>query len=126
MFDKYYVDRSSGPTSVTVTEKRAPTDESVRLLREMESAAKANVLKAVRVENSPIDCVLHQLTDPLTGDIKFRAHIKVNGACIQVDHTSRMFDKPEDIAIALCDSLSQRIAAEVLSKAFESCMRQHW
>ena len=56
-----YVDRH-----VTVTEKRAPTDESVKLLREMEAKAEAEVVKAVSVSNSTFECVIHQQIDNLS------------------------------------------------------------
>lgn len=43
MFDTHFTHVGGGHT--TVTEKRAPTDESVRLLRELEEAAEKRVLE---------------------------------------------------------------------------------
>jgi len=42
--------------TVNVTEKRAPTDESVRLLRDMEEAAKRNIIKRISVDTTYIKC----------------------------------------------------------------------
>jgi len=36
----------------TVTEKRAPTDESVRLLREMEQVAEKNIIDIIKVDTN--------------------------------------------------------------------------
>lgn len=56
MLDAYFLEtgRSDAPqrVDVRVTEKRAPTDDSVRLLREMEAAAKAEVLAAIPLESN--------------------------------------------------------------------------
>ena len=41
--------------NVNVTEHRAPTDESVKLLREMEAKAEAEVIKAVAVGNQSFE-----------------------------------------------------------------------
>lgn len=53
MFDRYFVDARGrvgervGSINMEVVERRAPTDESVRLLREMETAAEAKVLASI-------------------------------------------------------------------------------
>lgn len=49
MFDRYFINQS--PSVVAVHEHRAPTDESVQLLREMEREAKANIVNAYAVNN---------------------------------------------------------------------------
>lgn len=49
MLDRVNIDRSVHfPRTIEVVEKRAPTDESVRLLREMEGAAWSRVLDSLR------------------------------------------------------------------------------
>lgn len=57
MFNTYLVSRQPSHHSVSVTEKRAPTDESVRLLKEMESAVREKVVESVRVERNGIKAV---------------------------------------------------------------------
>ena len=48
-FRNPYEDRYPQDTTVNVTEKRAPTDESVRLLKEMEEAARNKVIETIVV-----------------------------------------------------------------------------
>ena len=44
-----YVDRNT-----TIHEHRAPTDESIKILREMEAKARDNLILAVRVDDGPM------------------------------------------------------------------------
>ena len=78
MFDTYRLESSPSYSSVYVTEKRAPTDESVRLLKEMEHAAAEKLLESVRVENCGIDAVMHRYEDYLTQQTKFLIIYKLN------------------------------------------------
>ena len=65
--------------NVDVTEKRAPTDESVKLLREMEQRAQEQVLKAISVNNTEVDGVLHMMRNPLSCTYTFRFLYQING-----------------------------------------------
>ena len=65
MFNRIYNDVASGPTNTTVkvTEQRAPTDDSVRLLKEMEEAARKKITESTTVHNTEFTCrqVRHHL-----------------------------------------------------------------
>jgi len=106
---------------VSVTENRAPTDQSVKLLREMEAAARAEVLKTVRVSNTHIEAVLHHRQDPLNCATQYAITYKVNGLRQQVDHTQHMErgggreDALESLAGALVKALSENIARHMLA-----------
>jgi hypothetical protein len=104
--------------SVTVHEHRAPTDQSVRLLREMEQAARDQVVQAIRLENSPIDCVVHAQDNAMTGDRDFYAFVRINGRRLEVRKSFLMPTTPEDVAAGLLAAVSERIASEVLARAF--------
>jgi hypothetical protein len=52
-----------GPSNVTVTEKRAPTDESVKLLKEMEQAARNKVVETTIVKDTHFECKIHKSVD---------------------------------------------------------------
>ena len=53
MFNKIYQNHNKTvDVTTTVTEKRAPTDESVRLLKEMESAARAKIIEVIEVKSN--------------------------------------------------------------------------
>lgn len=105
--------------SVTVHEHRAPTDESVRLLREMERAARDQVVQAIRLENSPIDCVVHAQDNAMSGDREFCVFVRINGKRLEVRRAFNMLDATvEKIVDGLLSAVSERIAAEVLGPAF--------
>lgn len=55
MFNRTYIQH--GPSRVEVNEHRAPTDESVRLLREMEETARKSVIETYRVEGNHLEGV---------------------------------------------------------------------
>ncbi len=79
MFDRYEVRPGGGTHYHTITENRAPTDESVRLLKEMETAARDKVQASIRVENCPVDCVLNAWEDwQSAGDRHFAIKCRIN------------------------------------------------
>jgi len=63
MFDKKIIQQTRTKyvpyeKSVTVTEKRAPTDESVKLLNEFQDKSLENLIKTVKISNNVVDGVL--------------------------------------------------------------------
>jgi hypothetical protein len=97
------------------TEKRAPTDESVRLLREVEAEAKAAVVKSVRVANTDIDIVVHKQYDIINDQTLYRMVYSLNGKRRIVNtHVSTgdpveqhlVHTLSDDIAIGLLSSVS--------------------
>ena len=115
---------------VSVTEKRAPTDESVRLLREMEAAAQANILATVRLEGCEVDCVVHHKRHILTGDHEFLVLYRLGTSKrIEVRHTfrSRGLEQAHDSRQRLVDELvaavADSIARQILAPAMGSAMR---
>jgi len=111
--------------SVTVHEHRAPTDESVRLLREMEQAARDKVVQAIRLENSPIDCVIHTQNDAMNARRDFCLFVHINGKRLEVRRSFDSLDATvEEIADGLLTAISERIAAEVLAPAFGKLSQQ--
>lgn len=110
--------------SVTVHEHRAPTDESVRLLREMEQAARDKVVQAIRLEDSPIDCVVHTQKDPMNARHDFCIFVQINGRKIEIRKSFDQEFEVEEIAEGLMVAVSERIAAEVLAPAFGKLSKQ--
>lgn len=120
-----YVDRH-----VTITENRAPTDDSVKLLREMEAKAEAEVIKAVSVSNALFECVVHQHRDAMSDRMQWRAIFKLNGKQMTADaetdprkSSAYMPDARENFA-ALRDEMAKVIAGEILNDAFVALMRE--
>ncbi len=110
---------------VTITEKRAPTDDSVKLLREMEQKAKAEVIKSVSVGNSVFECVVHHAHDMMSDKLRWRAVFKLNGKQMTADIETSPYESnlPAD---RLRDEMAKVIASEVLNDAFVALMRQRF
>lgn len=120
MFDKHITlaPPSHITKTTTVHEHRAPTDDSVRLLKEMEQAAREKVVSSVRVENTKIDCVLHAMNDPFNCSTKVAAHIRINGHDIEVLADINEGATREQAALLMVDAVSKRIAVELLADPF--------
>lgn len=116
MFDRYHL----GPRSVhvtesrNVTEKRAPTDDSVRLLREMEAAARAEVIKSVRVEGNGFNCVAQRMFEASSGDMMLRAIFELNGVSMTAAVRSR---DPSELVEALVAEIARVIAVEAVGRS---------
>lgn len=61
--------------TVNITEKRAPTDESVRLLNEFQEKARENIIKTVTIDSNIAKCVCIYYND-YTVDYRFNFQLK--------------------------------------------------
>lgn len=68
-----------GPSEIEVTEKRAPTDESVRLLIEMERAAMNKIIASGKVEDNIINYKWYIMNDHASWEDYVRCVFTVNG-----------------------------------------------
>lgn len=59
MFDKTYVQAGPQSMDVTVHEHRAPTDESVKILRDAEERAQERLLSITRLESNEFNATWH-------------------------------------------------------------------
>lgn len=124
MFDSYQV----GPRevyvskTVTVEEKRAPTDASVRLLREMETAARSEVDKAIRVDDTPIKMVVQSMRDHMSGDDIYRAHYSIGGRDLKTEYRHDSYQRPriEDAIRGLTEAIAKDVAVELMKHTFRS------
>lgn len=103
-----------------IIEKRAPTDESVRLLREMEAKAHESVTSAVRVKDAAIDCVVHRRFDRLNYRKQFKIIYSLNGRRRTVDVEVDDESTPDESAEELVAQLSRDIAANLLVGCMKS------
>ena len=114
MFDKYIVPTKTEFVTKDVHIHRAPTDESVKLLHEMEQKAQDKIEKTVRLESNTLNAVLHQMTDPLNLDSVYVIQLDLNGnrhrCVIRIDSLK---NKEERIKY-IVQELSNQIACEVL------------
>ena len=65
--------------SSTVNEHRAPTDESVRLLKEFEEAARAKIEASFRLKDCPLDVVVALHVDTLNLMKVVTMHYSIGG-----------------------------------------------
>lgn len=101
----------------TVTEQRAPTDESVQLLREMEDAALGNVVHRLKLQDNIFGEVL-VMQEPFTQSVV--VCFKLNGKPYKVSLDDRTImlakSNPHSYAQALFDELAKAIAEEFFIK----------
>lgn len=103
-------------------EHRAPTDESVRLLREMEAEIKASMTAALRIEDAKFECILHCYTDGYADTQKYMVVFSLNGHNMTVEHeTPRFPEKPW--VPELIEKMAEKIAAEILRPALLKAMK---
>lgn len=124
MLDTFYVGPRSLHADVTVREQRAPTDDSVRLLKEMEKAAQDKVDHAIRLEGNGFNALT-----TISHNIGWRADevrvvFDLNGRrCVvehQVTESDRMRKTKIDLAADLMHKVADTIAREILSSQIES------
>lgn len=106
--------------NVNIHEHRAPTDESVKILREMESAAKQEIIKSVQVKDTLVDGVLHMSLDPLSCKRRFMFIYSINGKKMTTnfDIDEWDYEKSKDWIGKLVETVSYDIAREIMMKPF--------
>lgn len=110
---------------VTVEERRAPTDDSVRLLREMEQKARDQVEKSINVGGNGFECVVNIFKEALSMDTVAVAIFKINGKSMRAEARVRGWDnlKDADLAGKLRDAVAQEVAVFVLTPSLYAAMR---
>ena len=112
MFDRTYIHAPQAPASPQeVHEHRAPTDESIQLLREMEDKLQQNVLQVV-VSNK--NNILEGREHILIGSFQ------LNGQTYTFQHPIHGPDslllRPEDLVGKLVEAISLEVTRQVLSR----------
>lgn len=113
MFDTVNVRTPTQFVTKEVHEHRAPTDSSVRLLREMEGAAKDNVLAAFRTRDNTFDAVWHVFYSGISDEQKISCRFKLNGKEHQIEFAIDRFDfhrDPRKLAEIIHQKLSEHLA----------------
>lgn len=110
----------------TVHEHRAPTDDSVKLLREMENKAEEQVIQAVHVGDTTFDCVIHFSLDVLSMKKKMRAIFSLGGRKMHEDIVCCQDDDDQTMLGKLRDAVSQRVASEILGPALARVSGVEW
>lgn len=125
MFDRVVLAPTQHTTEYVtrnVHEHRAPTDESVKILREMEDKAQERIVESIHVGNTTFDCVVHIQENMLDQTMVFIAAFSLNGKKMTVKHVAERWrhDYSRDKAfVALRDAMASEIATAVLVHALE-------
>ena len=103
-----------------VTEKRAPTDESIRLLKEMEEAARKKITESTTVRNTEFTCRLHKIYDAPNGRDLYAIIYTLNGKQSSVNVPVDLYDDltPEQTACLIRDKVAVDISNKMLYTAF--------
>lgn len=102
----------SGPKHITVTEQRAPTDESIRLYGEMVAKAKAAVESEIAVESTGVHATVWR--EDLGSGSLMKAKIEIGGHTIQAEVDMRRAGGREEMMKQLSESLGKKIATAAL------------
>lgn len=83
MFDTYRRNVRPGPTNmsarINVEEKRAATDESIRLLNEMQEQARLNLIKQYTITDNNINGNVYYFKKHFTGEFVVDVFFTLNG-----------------------------------------------
>jgi len=74
------------PTTVHQHEHRAPTDQSVQLLKEMETAAQKKLISVTRLDDNMLKAEWHRFRTPASPCNWLAIRVKINGS----EHTMEM------------------------------------
>ena len=110
-----------------VTEKRAPTDESIRLLKEMEEEVKNNIIDSIRLTNNGFEGQVLVNQNYINGQLDILVVFKLNGKKIVTKFFINHFDvNHKDKWIPeLIDAVAKDISIEILSNVFNKSIFQN-
>jgi hypothetical protein len=103
--------------NVNIQEHRAPTDESVKLLNEMQEKALSNIIKSIRIDNNLLNgVVVHHFEEICMGEHKYTCLFSLNGVPFRVDLkvNPRSANSIEDMVSSFYTELSKKIAENIM------------
>jgi hypothetical protein len=105
-----------------VTEYRAPTDESVRLLKEMESEAKQKIVESITVNNTTFECSVQMNVDPINDRSVYWIVYQLNGkqSKLEVAIPNWMGLSDIDKINHVRDGLAKDIASNMIGDLFRT------
>lgn len=125
MFDSYtYKTASPSYVSVDVIEKRAPTDESVRLLKEMEQKARDKVIASIELDSNLVKGRVYVMKDYMSGKNNFAVLMDINGKRVEIKISTNEYESPEAQLQEVYQEIGKRIAAEVMPAVFDSARKE--
>lgn len=129
MFNKTYIDNSKsygGPSKIDVVEKKAPTDESIRLLNEMQQKAFDNVVECVQLSNNELTELTYWLyPDYHSFSERVRIRFLLNGKVKDFSFTMpcKYTDKA-DIQKIIIEKIYMEISKDIFAGFVEKNLKQ--
>ncbi len=124
MFDNYHTTISpQSDVHVHVTEKRAPTDESVRLLAEFEKAAKDKLIKSIQLKSNTFNGKMFIERSDATLCTTFLIIYEMNGKRHEIKIPFTWLEDKQDMMQEIINKVARSIACDVLQSAFDSMDR---
>lgn len=126
MFDRVQITHLTPPgyQYVNLTEKRAPTDESVRLLKEMEQKARDKVIASIELDSNLVKGRVFVMKDYLSGKNNFAVLMDINGKRVEIKVSTDEFQSPEAQLHEVYEEIGKRIAVEVMPAVFDTAKKE--
>ena len=109
--------------TVNVHEHRAPTDESVTLLREMERTVEERRVASFHLEGNDLNGAVEAIRSVVDGSVIFMAVFDLNGRRIKVKHQVHEYTKPTEMMHGLRDAIAERLAVEIIEPSLNGLIR---
>lgn len=108
---------------VNITEKKAPTDESVRLLNEMQEKAQRNIISTIRIEENCLKAIVVYFQDDIEKDrVKYQIRFNLNGKDHIIDGHINIFELGTELLMSGLDQRSGIIVKALYKKYSELIM----
>lgn len=119
MFDRYVIEQRHTeyvPYEKTVIEKRAPTDESIRLYEEMKEKAYSSILGSIELRDNVLNanCIMYE--EVFSRDKVCKYRLTLNGREItgEIRTSTLDFSDRQSLMQKIVDDASRHIAIEIL------------
>jgi len=98
-----------------VHEHRAPTDESVRLLNEMQQKAAENLIRTAHIENTVLRDAIAGVTQDVFGDYTVWYRFTINGHEVMGSFKLSKFDFNREGERIICQRLIEELAHHIMA-----------
>lgn len=109
-----------------VIEKRAPTDDSVKLLKEMEEKAIDKVVATIRVSDTEVECVILVTRLEYAAQTQARVVFSLSGRQMREDVVLKDGATRSENLTMVRDAISRRIANEIIGPALDRIDMKLW
>lgn len=123
MFDTYYKAEVTRSVTEHVHEHRAPTDESVQLLKEMEQAAREKISDSLILKSNHVHAVVQSNISNFDHTIRYRITYDLNGQRRVVDYHLFQDDTNTNPLVRAYTELSKDIAEFIMRGLLPSALK---